>query len=123
MRRLGGDLEADVMRLLWRTQHAASVRDVLESLLPERPVAYTTVMTVLDRLTKKGLLTRQSVGRGYVYTPVVSRVDYTATVMREALDASDEPDAVLFRFLGHMRPEELAALRLALDNVDQDDLP
>jgi predicted transcriptional regulator len=61
-----GPLEADVLRVLW-SQGESSVRDVLAQL--DRPLAYTTVMTTLDRLFKKGLLDRYKAERSFRYLP------------------------------------------------------
>lgn len=77
-----GPLEQRVMDLLW-DQAPRSVRDVAESL--DEPLAYTTVMTTLDRLFRKGLLSRDKAGQAFVYAPVLSRAELdrrtlTATV-------------------------------------------
>jgi len=65
-----GHLENTVMEILW--EHGASnVRDVSQRLA--RPLAYTTVMTTLDRLYKKGLLDRRKEDRAFVYTPLFTR--------------------------------------------------
>lgn len=61
-----GTLEREVMAVVWDGDGEVSVRDVQERLKPE--VAYTTVMTTLDRLFKKGFLVRAKRGRAYVYT-------------------------------------------------------
>ena len=68
-----GPLEMGVMELLW-SRGESSVRDVVEKL--ERPLAYTTVMTTLDRLYKKGLLDRQKTDRAFFYAPRMSRVEF-----------------------------------------------
>lgn len=65
-----GYLENSVMEILW-SKGEANVRDVAEKL--ERPLAYTTVMTTLDRLYKKGLLERRKHERAFVYSPRMSR--------------------------------------------------
>jgi len=65
-----GPLENTVMEILW-TSGDRSVRDVVEKL--ERPLAYTTVMTTLDRLYKKGLLLRRKSERAFLYSPALSR--------------------------------------------------
>jgi predicted transcriptional regulator len=72
-----GELEADVMEQLWR-QGEATVRSVLEVLNAgaEKARAYTTVMTVMGNLDRKGLLTRRRKGRADVYRPVMSREAY-----------------------------------------------
>ncbi len=61
-------LELDCLRVLWKAP-GASVADVRASL--GRPLAYTTVMTVLDRMTAKGVVDRRKHGRAYRYTPVL----------------------------------------------------
>ena len=68
-----GPLEAQVMEVLW-TAGECSVRDVIEQL--DRKLAYTTVMTTLDRLFKKGLLDRQKSERAFLYSPRVSHQEW-----------------------------------------------
>jgi predicted transcriptional regulator len=68
-----GFLELDVMDILWN-QGAVCVRDVVDKL--ERKLAYTTVMTTLDRLYKKGLLRRQMSERAFIYSAALSRRDW-----------------------------------------------
>jgi predicted transcriptional regulator len=59
-------LELDCMNALWRLGQA-TVRDIHASLAPTRPRAYTTIMTILDRLTQKGVVERQKSGRAWLY--------------------------------------------------------
>ena len=68
-----GPLEVDVMEVVW-TIGPSSVRDVVERM--QRKLAYTTVMTTLDRLYKKGLLAREMTERAFVYSPMVTREDW-----------------------------------------------
>jgi predicted transcriptional regulator len=68
-----GPLEITVMETLWR-RGECNVRDVVDSL--ERPLAYTTVMTTLDRLYKKGELRRRKENRAFYYEPVLSRTEW-----------------------------------------------
>jgi len=68
-----GHLENTVMEILWE-RGASNVRDVSQRLA--RPLAYTTVMTTLDRLYKKGLLDRRKQDRAFVYTPLYSRREW-----------------------------------------------
>jgi predicted transcriptional regulator len=68
-----GHLENTVMEILWAHGEGA-VRDVIERL--ERPLAYTTVMTTLDRLFKKGMLERRKEERAFVYTPRFSQSEW-----------------------------------------------
>ena len=64
-----GELERQVMVLLWRSTGPLTVADVQELLVRDRDLAYTTVMTVLDRLAKKGLARRERRGRAWCYEP------------------------------------------------------
>ena len=68
-----GPLEIDVMEVLWKN-HECSVRDVVERL--ERNLAYTTIMTTLDRLFKKGLLVRHKAERAFAYSARFSSQDW-----------------------------------------------
>ncbi len=72
LKKVLGDLEAQVMEELWEKKNA-SVREVHQSLCQKKGLAYTTVMTVMDRLAKKGYLERKKVGRSYLYQPALSR--------------------------------------------------
>jgi len=67
-------LELDVMKAVWR-RPPITVRDVQELVRPSRRLAYTTVMTIMDRLFHKGFLTRRLEGRTHLYEPAVA---YTA---------------------------------------------
>jgi predicted transcriptional regulator len=112
-----GDLEAVVMDRMWSYGHPATVREVMEDLKKERTIAYTTVMTVMDNLHKKGWLRRKKTGRAFIYEPVGSREGYTARLMRDALATSDNQAAALVHFLADLSPEETAALQTALKVV------
>lgn len=68
-----GPLEVTVMEILW-THGENNVRDVVDRL--GRPLAYTTVMTTLDRLYKKGLLARRKSERAFFYSPVLTRTEW-----------------------------------------------
>ncbi len=81
-----GPLEQAVMELLWVSSDARSVADALEELNKERDLAYTTVMTVLDRLAKKGMVTRERVERSWRYLPADPQDVVVARDMAEALD-------------------------------------
>jgi predicted transcriptional regulator len=68
-----GHLESCVMEIMW-TGGDGNVRDVAEKL--DRQLAYTTVMTTLDRLYKKGLLERRKSERAFIYSPRLSRQEF-----------------------------------------------
>jgi predicted transcriptional regulator len=116
MRRLG-DLEAEIMDRLWRWQRPATVREVVDDINEERPLAYTTVMTVANILYNKGWLLRSKQGRAWVYTPVRSREEYAAALMEDALGASADRPVALAHFVQQMDPDEIGALRKALRAV------
>lgn len=106
-----GDLEAVVMQRVWDFAQPVTVREVLEELQRERVIAYTTVMSTMDNLHRKGWLTREKEGKAYRYTATASREEYSARLMREALAGGGDAEAVLSHFVGDMDGEESAALR------------
>ena len=111
--RMLGELEARVMRRIWDRDGPVTVRDITEDLRRDRPIAYTTVMTVMDNLRKKGWLQRTDHGRAYRYEPIVSGDEYSADVMRQGLAASSDPAAALMRFVGELSAEEASVLEEA----------
>lgn len=113
MNRLG-DLERAVMDVLWDRAGPATVREVADG-LADRQLAYTTVMTVLDRLAVKQLVTRDRVGRAWSYRPAASREAYVAQLMLDALDLTGSRDAALVRFARSVTGEEADVLRAALE--------
>jgi predicted transcriptional regulator len=109
-----GELEAAVMTVLWDATEALRVRDVLERLDTGKQLAYTTVMTVLDNLHRKQWVTRERAGKAYEYEASFSREEASARALREVLDSSDDPHAVLMRFVASVSDEETDLLRDAL---------
>lgn len=107
------------MGILWEAERPATVRDVM-SALTDRDPAYTTVMTVLDRLAKKGMANRERDGRAWRYTAATSREAMTASTLRSTLGPLEAPQrkAALMHFLDGASPEEIADLRAALDDLD-----
>ncbi len=114
-----GDLEAEVMKRLWARAAPTTVREIVDELRRERPIAYTTVMTVMDTLFKKGWLRRELDGRAYRYAPVSTREEYAAGLMREALDASGDRTAALAQFLEQLSGEDTVVLRAAFEHITQ----
>src|SRR5438128_2167994 len=110
-----GELEAAVMEQIWRRSRPVLVRDVLEDLQVGRTIAYTTVMTVMDKLHRKGWLRREPQGRAYVYEAVASRESYTARLMRDAWATSDNQAVAFVHFLEQLSDDEARALRVALE--------
>jgi predicted transcriptional regulator len=109
-----GELEAVVMGLLWTRDASATVRDVLVQLQESRTIAYTTVMTVMDNLHRKGWLRRHMDGRAWRYLPAADREDFSAMLLAEALAFSDNQEGALLRFVEQMSESETEALNAAL---------
>lgn len=109
-----GDLEAVVMDRLWLRDGATSVREIFEDLLHDREIAYTTVMSTMDNLHRKGWLSRERHGKAYLYWPSMTREQYSAQLMRDALDAGGRSDLVLTHFLEKISDDESAELRKVL---------
>ena len=92
-------LELACLKVLWSLGEG-NVRAVQQSLEATRPLAYTTIMTVLDRLVRKGKLTRRKVGRAFVYSPEASRDTMRRAAVRELLEGFfDGSEAELLLFL------------------------
>ncbi|GIJ08830.1 BlaI/MecI/CopY family transcriptional regulator [Micromonospora andamanensis] len=112
-----GDLERAVMDVLWdsvpATSDGVTVREVADA-LDGRELAYTTVMTVLDRLAGKGMVQREREGRAWRYRAAASREAYIAQLMLDALDLGGSRDAALVRFAHSVTGTEADVLRAAL---------
>jgi predicted transcriptional regulator len=106
-----GDLEAVVMQLVWDSGQPVTVRDLFDELRQERAIAYTTVMSTMDNLHRKGWLDRVKDGKAYRYTPTASREEYSARLMREALAGGGDTEAVLSHFVAQMDGEESELLQ------------
>lgn len=111
-----GELERAVMEVLWNRGEPCVVRDVAQALV-DRRLAYTTVMTVLDRLAKKGVVRRQRDGRAWRYEPTNSREGYVAQLMLDALDLTGDRDAALTRFALSVSSPEVEVLTQALERA------
>ncbi|HUZ09174.1 MAG TPA: BlaI/MecI/CopY family transcriptional regulator [Acidimicrobiales bacterium] len=112
-----GELERKVMDVLWAAVGTElTVRQVAEE-LPRH--AYTTVLTVLDRLERKDMVRRTKEGRAFRYAAAASREAYTAQLMHEALGAALDRDAVLVRFAETVTGAEAQVLRRALVGMEE----
>jgi predicted transcriptional regulator len=112
-----GELERAVMEVLWEREAAATARDVARALV-DRDLAYTTVMTVLDRLTRKGFVQRERTGRAWSYLPTAGREVYITGLMLDALDDTGDRDAALVRFARSVSNPEAEVLRAALAEAE-----
>jgi predicted transcriptional regulator len=110
-----GELENVIMDRLGEWGRPALVRDVVDDLGKDRSIAYTTVMTVMENLHRKGWLRRQRDGRAWRYEPTGSRSGYTAALMSEALATNPDRRTALAHFVLQMSPHDAALLREALE--------
>jgi predicted transcriptional regulator len=106
-----GDLEAVIMHRVWDHDVPVTVRELFDELARERAIAYTTVMTTMDNLHRKGWLAREKDGKAYRYTATASREEYSARLMQEALAGGGDAEAVLSHFVAQMDGAESEALR------------
>lgn len=116
-----GELERAVMDHLWSSDEPQTVRQVHESLSQSRDLAYTTVMTVLQRLAKKNLVTQIRHDRAHQYSPTHPREDLVARLMMDALSEADQSgsrEAALVSFVGRVGASEADALRKALAELE-----
>ena len=96
-----GELEVDILKAVAKLD-SATVKDIFEALYPSRRLAYTTVLTVMGRLTKKGILHQERSQAPYVYTPIIGLEQVAASivdcVVDQLLDGS--PDALVKHLTG-----------------------
>src|SRR5260370_17203130 len=87
------------MHMVWDHDGPVTVRDLFDELRRERAIAYTTVMSTMDNLHRKGWLDRVKDGKAYRYTATASREEYSARLMREALAGGGGTQAAPSPFL------------------------
>jgi predicted transcriptional regulator len=114
-----GDLEQVIMQLVWDHDGPVTVRELFDELARERPIAYTTVMSTMDNLHRKGWLARAKEGKAYRYTATASREEYSARLMQEALAGGGDAEAVLSHFVARIDGAESEALRAVVSRLAQ----
>jgi predicted transcriptional regulator len=112
-----GELETVIMDRVWEHGAPVTVREIFDELRRERAIAYTTVMSTMDNLHRKGWLARDKDGKAYRYTAVASREEYSARLMREAMAEAGDTEAVLSHFVAAMDGEQSQVLRAVLDKL------
>src|SRR4051812_11371403 len=117
-RRGFGELEQQVLAVLWSAGAPLVPREVQER-LRDAP-AYTTVMTILDRLHRKGLADRERRGRAYAYTAVESESEATAERFRALLNSGSDRTAVLQGFVTALSDDDAVELRRLLRRAQSD---
>ena len=108
-------LENAVMDVLWDSGAWLTPREVQAQLPAERSVEYTTVMTVLARLWKKGRLDRKRDGRAYAYFPLRTRTKYAAMRMEEILETAGNRSVALAQFAEQLSASERRKLKRILE--------
>ena len=108
-----GDLERQVMAILWEAGEPLTAQHLREQ-LSEGSLALTTVLTVLDRLGRKGFVDRLGRGRPHTFAARGTRAAYVAELINEALDQTDDRAAALASFVGSTSQRDAATLLSAL---------
>jgi predicted transcriptional regulator len=111
--RLPPALELEALKVLWADQEELTVAKVREAMKPDSRLAYTTVLTLLERLFRKGLVTRRKRGRGYSYRPALER--------DAALDIA--LDRLVHDFFGNSRQRLLSHLEQTVAASQDDSSP
>lgn len=111
------ELELEILKVLWQAGPSA-VREVREALRPRRPLAYTSVMTMMNIMVDKGYLARQKDGGRYVYRPLVSRKATLGGMLRDLVERvfNGSAKAVVANLLeeGQLELQEIDELRTLL---------
>ena len=118
-----GELEMAIMDVMWAAESPCVVREVRERLRYGRPVAYTTVMTVMDILYRKGVLQRAKHGRAWRYWAVERREEHDARLMTEVLRSGGDEAVTMRHFLDRVSDDELDRLRSAMLHTVRGGLP
>ncbi len=107
-----GHLESEIMEIIWHKDCEVCVRDVYEELAARREIAYTTVMTIMGRLADKKILTKRKAGNTSYYLPVMSRHEFTETVVGNVVDSllEDFADATLAHFISRVDEKDRATI-------------
>lgn len=116
MPRPPGWLQDEVLATLWAAAGPMTPA-MVQAALP-RDLAYTTVLTVLQRLHAKGVVRRERAGKAYAYQPLVDAAELAAREMRTALDRSGDRSAVLQRFLAGLSAEDEGLLHELLEGSE-----
>jgi predicted transcriptional regulator len=112
-RRKSGELEGDVLAVLWSARTAMTPGEVHEALGAD--LAYTTVSTILNRLLDKGLVERTKAGRAHAYSTVAAEADVVTSGFRSVLTRSHDREALLQGFVESLSPEDEVLVRSLLD--------
>ena len=126
-KKLLGSLECDVMECMWKVEEAP-VQQIVTIINKKRPIAYTTIMTVMGHLVEKGLLTRVSEGKRYLYKVAQTKEDFLKNSSRNMVRRiiNDFGDLAISGFMGEIskaKPEKLEELKMLLQEAINEDTP
>lgn len=116
-----GELEAAVLAALWASPTTLSVREVLDRMKRRPAPAYTTVLTVLDRLHDKGFLAREKHGNAFLYWPRMSKESWLGVQAAQVLTQAELPPdrAVLMAFLDSAEEADPGVLDRLSDLIEE----
>lgn len=112
-----GSLESEIMEIVWQKSGEVSVRDVLDELVTQREIAYTTVMTIMGRLASKKLLEKRKIGNAFYFAPALTRDEFTGQVVGGMIDdlLAEFSDTALNHFIRRVEEKD----RSVLDKLEQ----
>jgi predicted transcriptional regulator len=113
-------LELDCMNTLW-PMGEGTVREIRDNLAPRRPRAYTTIMTIMDRLARKGVVERRKIGRAYIYRPNLSAEEARAQALSQVVENffGGSKEALIAQ-LGRAMPATRALAASAASSADSE---
>jgi predicted transcriptional regulator len=117
-------LELDCMNTLW-PMGEGTVREIRDALAPRRPRAYTTIMTIMDRLARKGIVERRKNGRAYIYKPNLTAEDARAHALAQVIDSffGGSKESVIAH-LGGAQPKPATLVTVTpVSSMDVDSVP
>jgi predicted transcriptional regulator len=117
-RRAPGELESEVLAVLWAAGEPVGAGAVRERVAGDP--AYTTVLTILTRLHDKGMVTRERAGRRYLYSAVRDEAGHAAAGMRDLLEHGGDRAAILARFVSELPAEDEKLLEQLLLGLVED---
>ena len=97
--------EAEIMRVIWDLQRPVTVRDVYENLLEKKRIAYTTVMSMMAKLARKGILIQDNSSTAYLYSPTFSDADVAESMLEGIIDKvlAGAAEPIFARLLGSQK--------------------
>lgn len=123
VRKVLGELEAEIMELIWQRPagEGICVRDVYEILRTRRSLAYTTVMTTMSRLAKKGLFSVEKIDQAYIYRARYTKKEFTDSLVSRLLDSLllDWSGAALSYLVSSADPADKEEIERILHEIEQ----